>query len=35
VIELDDATYQRKDRQACDVKKDKALASAGVRVRMN
>ena len=32
VIELDDATHQRVDRQATDVKKDKALASAGVRI---
>lgn len=32
VIELDDATHQRKDRQIADAKKDKALASAGVRM---
>jgi len=32
VIELDDATHQRKDRQAADAKKDRALASAGIRV---
>ncbi len=32
VIELDDATHQREDRQAADAKKDKALASANVRV---
>jgi very-short-patch-repair endonuclease len=32
VIELDNATHQRKDRQAADAKKDKALASAGVRI---
>jgi very-short-patch-repair endonuclease len=32
VIELDDATHQRKDRQAADTKKDKALGSAGIRV---
>jgi very-short-patch-repair endonuclease len=32
VIELDDATHQSTDRQAADVKKDKALASASVRV---
>jgi very-short-patch-repair endonuclease len=32
VIELDDATHQREDRQAADAKKDKALASAGVRI---
>jgi very-short-patch-repair endonuclease len=32
VIELDDATHEREDRQAADVKKDKALTSAAVRV---
>jgi very-short-patch-repair endonuclease len=32
VIELDDATHQKEDRQAADAKKDKALASANVRV---
>lgn len=32
VIELDDATHQRDDRQAADTKKDKALGSAGVHV---
>jgi len=32
VIELDDATHQRESRQADDAKKDKALASAGVRI---
>ncbi len=32
VIELDDATHEREDRQAADAKKDKALASAAVRV---
>lgn len=32
VIELDDATHQRKDRQAADAKKDKALNSANVRI---
>ena len=32
VIELDDASHQRKDRQAADAKKDKALASSDVRV---
>lgn len=32
VIELDDSTHQREDRQAADAKKDKALASAGVRI---
>jgi very-short-patch-repair endonuclease len=32
VIELDDVTHQREDRQAADAKKDKALASANVRI---
>lgn len=32
VIELDDATHQREDRQAADAKKDKALTSAGIRI---
>lgn len=32
VIELDDATHRREDHQAADAKKDKALASAGVRI---
>ena len=32
VIELDDATHQREDRQAADTKKDKALGSAEIRV---
>ena len=32
VIELDDATHQKEDRQAADAKKDKALASAGIRI---
>ena len=32
VIELDDATHQRQDRQIADANKDKALASAGVRI---
>jgi very-short-patch-repair endonuclease len=32
VIELDDSTHQRTDRQAADTKKDKALSSAGVRI---
>lgn len=32
VIELDDATHQKEDRQTADAKKDKALASANVRV---
>lgn len=32
VIELDDATHQRKDRQVADAKKDQALVSAGVRI---
>jgi len=31
-IELDDATHQRKDRQAADAKKDIALSSAGVPI---
>jgi very-short-patch-repair endonuclease len=32
VIELDDATHRKDDRQAADAKKDKALTSAGVRI---
>lgn len=32
VIELDDATHQRKDRQAADTKKDKALTSANIQI---
>jgi len=32
VIELDDSTHQRAGRQAADAKKDKALASAGIRI---
>lgn len=32
VIELDDATHQKEDRQAADTKKDKALASANIRI---
>lgn len=32
VIELDDSTHQRKDRQDADAKKDKALNSAGIRI---
>jgi len=32
VIELDDATHQKADRQASDAKKDKALSSAGIRI---
>jgi very-short-patch-repair endonuclease len=32
VIELDDATHQKEDRQMADAKKDKALTSAGVRI---
>jgi very-short-patch-repair endonuclease len=32
VIELDDATHSKEDRQAADAKKDKALSSAGIRV---
>ncbi len=32
VIELDDSTHQRKDRQAADAKKDKALQSAEIKI---
>lgn len=32
VIELDDSTHQREDRRAADAKKDRALASADVRI---
>jgi very-short-patch-repair endonuclease len=32
VIELDDSTHQRQDRQVADKKKEKALASAGIRI---
>ncbi|MBU2610436.1 MAG: DUF2726 domain-containing protein [Chloroflexi bacterium] len=32
VIELDDAKHQTEDRRVADAKKDKALASAGVRI---
>jgi very-short-patch-repair endonuclease len=32
VIELDDATHQKEDRQAADAKKDKALTSADIRI---
>ncbi|NHQ85529.1 DUF2726 domain-containing protein [Iodobacter sp. HSC-16F04] len=32
VIELDDASHQRQDRQLADAKKDKALSSAGISV---
>ncbi len=32
VIELDDATHQREDRQAADAKKDKALTAASIRI---
>ena len=32
VIELDDASHQKADRQVADAKKDKALASAGIRI---
>ncbi len=32
VIELDDSSHARADRQAADAKKDKALGSAGVRI---
>lgn len=32
VIELDDASHKRADRQTADEKKDKALGSAGIRI---
>jgi very-short-patch-repair endonuclease len=32
VIELDDATHEREDRQAADAKKDKVLGAAGVQI---
>lgn len=32
VVELDDATHKKEDRQAADAKKEKALSSAGIRV---
>jgi very-short-patch-repair endonuclease len=32
VIELDDATHLRKDRQIADAKKDKSLGAAGIQV---
>jgi very-short-patch-repair endonuclease len=32
VVELDDATHQKEERQAADAKKDKALSSAGIRI---
>lgn len=32
VIELDDASHQKPERQAADAKKDKALAAAGIRM---
>jgi very-short-patch-repair endonuclease len=32
VIELDDTSHERQDRQVADAKKDKALSSAGIRV---
>lgn len=32
IIELDDRTHLRDDRIKCDIKKDKALASAGLRI---
>jgi len=32
VIELDDATHEREDRQAADAKKDRALGAAGVQI---
>lgn len=36
VIELDDSTHTRADRIKCDLKKNKAIASAGIRlVRWN
>ena len=32
VIELDDASHEKAERQAADAKKDKALVSAGIRI---
>lgn len=32
VIELDDATHQKEQRQSSDLKKDKALSTAGIRI---
>lgn len=32
VIELDDATHQKMDRQAADVKKDKVLGAAEIKI---
>lgn len=32
VIELDDTSHENADRQAADVKKNKALSSAGIRI---
>ena len=32
VIELNDASHEKADRQAADAKKDKALSSAGIRI---
>ncbi|MDD2893321.1 MAG: DUF2726 domain-containing protein [Halothiobacillaceae bacterium] len=32
VIELDDSSHNKKDRQAADAKKDKALSSANIRI---
>ncbi len=32
VIELDDASHQKPERQTADAKKDKALAAAGIRM---
>ena len=32
VIELDDASHEKADRQVADAKKDKALGSAGIRI---
>jgi Protein of unknown function (DUF2726) len=32
VVELDDASHEKAERQAADAKKDKALTSAGIRI---
>jgi len=32
VIEIDDASHQKADRQVADAKKEKALGSAGIRI---
>jgi very-short-patch-repair endonuclease len=32
VIELDDASHKKANREAADAKKDKALESAGIRI---